>query len=241
MSVSATQSGLDLEMVNARQKTTWESGDFGQVAKYNMPAAEDFLGAWFKHGAVAHVRRERVRGGLLASLGFAAERGTGPKLVVPDLPPNRGSVLVTFGQACYLVDGSMLHGEPPRLEENSETRVEHPAWGVRCSRRDGRWHAEWRSLRKLDSFECRFGRFGATHPEFQSFYDRVVGGAFGKVISLESDGNALQTPVTHAKRVPQLIEDIGLSEEIARQLPKDSPTPKPPWFSTALSGLGSML
>jgi ubiquinone/menaquinone biosynthesis C-methylase UbiE len=29
--------------IKARQKATWESGDFGQVAKYNMPSAEEFM------------------------------------------------------------------------------------------------------------------------------------------------------------------------------------------------------
>jgi SAM-dependent methyltransferase len=35
---------LDLQAFKARQKATWESGDFGQVAKHIMPAAEEFIG-----------------------------------------------------------------------------------------------------------------------------------------------------------------------------------------------------
>ena len=38
------QSGLDLATIKARQKATWESGDFGQIAKYTMPSAEEFMG-----------------------------------------------------------------------------------------------------------------------------------------------------------------------------------------------------
>lgn len=34
---------FDLAQVKARQKATWESGDFGQVARYNLPAAEEFM------------------------------------------------------------------------------------------------------------------------------------------------------------------------------------------------------
>jgi SAM-dependent methyltransferase len=39
-----TQSILDLPAIKARQKATWESGDFGQVARYITSAAEDFMG-----------------------------------------------------------------------------------------------------------------------------------------------------------------------------------------------------
>src|SRR5215831_18707943 len=35
---------FDLPAFKARQKATWESGDFGQVAKHIMPAAEEFIG-----------------------------------------------------------------------------------------------------------------------------------------------------------------------------------------------------
>lgn len=35
---------LDFRDIKARQKATWESGDFGQVAIYNRPAAEEFMG-----------------------------------------------------------------------------------------------------------------------------------------------------------------------------------------------------
>jgi SAM-dependent methyltransferase len=34
---------LDIEAIKARQKATWESGDFGQVAKFIMPVAEEFM------------------------------------------------------------------------------------------------------------------------------------------------------------------------------------------------------
>lgn len=33
----------DLQTIKARQKATWESGDFGQVAKTIMPVAEEFM------------------------------------------------------------------------------------------------------------------------------------------------------------------------------------------------------
>jgi SAM-dependent methyltransferase len=34
---------LNIGAIKARQKATWEAGDFGQVARYNVPAAEEFM------------------------------------------------------------------------------------------------------------------------------------------------------------------------------------------------------
>jgi ubiquinone/menaquinone biosynthesis C-methylase UbiE len=34
---------VEIQTIKARQKATWESGDFGQVARYNMPSAEEFM------------------------------------------------------------------------------------------------------------------------------------------------------------------------------------------------------
>lgn len=33
----------NLDTIKARQKAAWEAGDFGQVAKFSMPAAEEFM------------------------------------------------------------------------------------------------------------------------------------------------------------------------------------------------------
>src|SRR5262245_7272073 len=37
------RSSVDIEGIKIRQKATWESGDFGEVAKYNMPSAHEFM------------------------------------------------------------------------------------------------------------------------------------------------------------------------------------------------------
>jgi ubiquinone/menaquinone biosynthesis C-methylase UbiE len=39
-----TQSPIpDIQSLKARQKSTWESGDFGEVAKFIMPIAKEFM------------------------------------------------------------------------------------------------------------------------------------------------------------------------------------------------------
>jgi ubiquinone/menaquinone biosynthesis C-methylase UbiE len=43
MNTTVTQPTLDIQNIKARQKATWESGDFGQVAKLIEPIAEQFM------------------------------------------------------------------------------------------------------------------------------------------------------------------------------------------------------
>src|ERR1043165_8525774 len=43
MNTTLTPSVLDIQTIKARQKSTWESGDFGQVAKFIAPIAEQFM------------------------------------------------------------------------------------------------------------------------------------------------------------------------------------------------------
>ena len=51
-------------------------------------------------------------------------------LVAPHIPPNHGTVLVACDEMRYVVDASMLHGEPLRLDPDTPTGVTHPAWGA---------------------------------------------------------------------------------------------------------------
>src|SRR5215471_1418024 len=43
MNTTAIQPEIELASIKARQKATWESGDFGQVAKYIETVAEEFM------------------------------------------------------------------------------------------------------------------------------------------------------------------------------------------------------
>jgi len=215
---------------------------------------EDYFDGWLKFGTGGTCwAGAGALQALLASLGFNAVRGVGTMLAAPDLPPNHGTVRVTLDSTDYLVDSSMLHGEPLVLKTNGETRVEHPTWGLRCVRKENRWHITWRPLHKLDGLECRLERFGLTAAEYQAGYDstcgwspfnfevtaranrndNVVGISFGHAITLRSDGGVERSAVSHKERDRLLIEEIGISEEIVRELPEDAPTPPPPWSRTA--------
>src|SRR5579871_1904505 len=189
----------------------------------------------------------------LTSLGFNAVRGIATMLVTPDLPPNHGTVMVNFGDERFLVDTSILHGEPLRLIDDAETRTNHPAWGVRCAKRDGKLHISWRPFHRVEGFECRLESFGPEANDFEARYektrdwspfncevtarvnrrDAAVGVAFGHAVTLNGDGSVTKRQINHQERLRILIEDLGLNEEIVRELPEDTPTPPPPWSTTA--------
>jgi N-hydroxyarylamine O-acetyltransferase len=214
----------------------------------------DYFDAWLKFGTGGTCwSGAGALHALLTGLGFYAVRGVGTMLAAPDLPPNHGTVRVTFDSENYLVDSSILHGEPLRLSATEETAIAHPAWGIRCSQKEGRLHIAWRPLHKTDGFQCRLERFGAAANDYQTFYEatrswspfnyevvkrinrdgKVIGLAFGHAVTLGSDGGVDRAPVSHQERMRLLIEEFGLSEEIVRQLPEDSPTPPPTGSRTA--------
>jgi arylamine N-acetyltransferase len=226
----------------------------GNTGPFPGSTAVDFFEGWLRHGTGGTCwSGAGACHALLQSLGFAADRGLGTMMAAPNLPPNHGTVRVRFGDKNFLTDCSMLHGEPLALDEKSETRVAHPAWGLRCSRPDGKWHITWRPLHKLDGLECRLEGFGLSVGDYQGRYeqtrgwspfnfelcarlnknDRVVGIGFGKAVILAADGSAQSRPISDAERRQLLIEEIGLSEEIVSQLPADQPTPPPPGSKTA--------
>lgn len=221
---------------------------------------EDFFRSWIRYGTGGTCwTNAGALHALLRSLGFEVRLGLATMLVVPDLPPNHGTVLVQLESRRFLVDGSMLHGEPLPLEDASTTEVGHPAWGVRCDRRDGRWHVWWRPLHKVDGFECRLEHFDATPEEYRQRYEQTrgwspfnyevsarrnrgnsaAGVAFGHAVTLNPDGTVYRKPVDLAERNRLLIEVVGIREELVVQLPADVPTPPPPGSKTAQAASAS--
>jgi len=215
---------------------------------------EDFFEAWLKFGVGGTCwPGAGALHALLVSLGFDAVRGIGTMLAAPNLPPNHGTVLVSFDSEIFLVDSSILHGHPLSLKKDAETSVSHPAWGVRSVWRESNWHVQWRPLMRLEGFECRLDRFPATETDFSDAYartrswspfnyelsvrvnrgDKVIGMASGHSISLLPDGSVARTTLTPDERRRRLIEDVGITEALVIELPDDVSTPPPPWSQTA--------
>src|SRR3989442_2160809 len=117
--------------------------------------AVDFFQCWLRWGTGGTCwAGNGALQALLATLGFPARRGVGTMLVAPNVPPNHGTVVVDFGEALYLVDASMLHGEPLPVEKKRPTAIAHRAWGISCTSRDGRWHILWRPLHMPRGMDC---------------------------------------------------------------------------------------
>lgn len=214
----------------------------------------DFLQAWLAWGAGGTCwAGNGALCMLLRSLGFEAVRAVATMLVAPNVPPNHGSVVAHVDGRCWLVDASMIYAEPLLLSEDAETAVEHPARGVRCNRRDQRWHVRWRPLHLPDGFECRLEALSAGAAEFCERHeatrawspfnyeanarvnrgDRVIGLAFGHRVELDATGAVLRTPVDADGRLRVMVDELGIHPELAEQVPSERPTPPPPWSNTA--------
>lgn len=216
--------------------------------------AGDYFTSWLRHGTGGTCwAGANALHALLTTLGFEAARCIATMLVVPDLPPNHGSVRVMVEGRPWLADTSILSGDPLPLDGRDDVVVSHPAWGVRASRVHGLWQVNWRPLHMTDGFPCRFDRFGADHEEYVRRHedtrgwspfnyqltarrnrgDETFGMAFGDSVLLRSDGGVEKAPADDNERRRRLVEDFGMSEEIVSQLPADRPTPPPPGSMTA--------
>lgn len=238
---------------NVRKLVHLAAGDPGPLPG-DDPA--DFFEAWLAHGAGGTCwAGNGALHALLESLGFRARRAVATMLVAPDLPPNHGSVVVDVDGAAYVVDASMLHGEPLRLAAAGETAVDHPAWGVRAAQRDGAWHLRWRPVHAENGIDCRIDELGVGADRFRALHeatcgwspfnfslyarlnrgDRVVGAAFGQRVEIGADGRFARRALDPDERLRLLVEDLGVDEALARRLPPDAALTPPPGSRTATS------
>ncbi len=230
---------------NIRKLLHLRSGNSGPLAGDDPT---EFFEAWLAHSTGGTCwPGNGALDALLCKLGFETTRGVATMMASADPPPGHATVVVQLDGRRYMVDASILHGEPLLLEQ-TPTAVAHPAWGVQCTLRDTRWHIFWRPLHRPEGFDCRIEYLGATHDDFRRRHemtrqwspfnyavtlrlnraDQVIGTAFGNRVELRADGNVLQQPLARAEQLRQLIEEFGISEELVMALPEDSPIPPPP-------------
>ncbi|MGA8705642.1 MAG: arylamine N-acetyltransferase [Steroidobacteraceae bacterium] len=214
----------------------------------------DFFEGWLRHGAGGTCwAANGALHALLRSLSFDARRGLGTMLAAPNLPPNHGTVIVLIDARRYLLDASILHGEPLPLDEHAPTQIVHGAWGVRCERRGRNWFVHWRPLHTLSGLECRIERLRVSATEFQQRHERsrpwspfnysvyarsnrgdaVIGVAFGRQLELDGGGDWRQTEISAPQRAQFLIERLGIGAQLVERLPLDLPLPPPPESVTA--------
>jgi N-hydroxyarylamine O-acetyltransferase len=212
----------------------------------------DFFEAWIQHGVGGTCWA--VHGAwcdLLSALGFRAHRAVGTMMVAPNLPPNHGTVVVEIADQIYLVDVAIKYIEPLQIISGQEAIIDHPAWGVRGHWLNGKYAVRWRALHHPDPFDCRIDkwpvdveRFETQHEatrewspfNFQLNFNLVkgegrIGVGMGDEVRIDIDGLMTRKPLTD--RLSYLVDELGVSEQLARQIPPDVPTPPPPGSKTA--------
>jgi len=222
----------------------------GDPAPLPGDTPEDFFEGWLAHGAGGTCwAGNGALHALLTALGFQAERAVATMMVAPDLPPNHGSVVVTADGERWVVDASILHGEPLPMRPGEEAAIDHPAWGVRGYWADGQFRIRWRNLLTGGApLDCGFNAVGADADEFRRRHeatrawspfnfgvclnllrgDRRVGAANGQVARFGDDGTVHARAVDLDQRRRFLVEEAGMSEELVARLPDDLPFAPPP-------------
>ena len=210
--------------------------------------SESFFGSWLEHGTGGTCwAGNGALHDLLQALGFDVARAIATMLPSPDIrSPNHGSVVVSLDGDQWIADASILSGEPIRIPGPEEPASSGPL--PRFEWFDGRPSVMWRMLAAPDGFPCRFERIGADTHEWDAFHQRTaswspfnhqlnlrlmrgdlsIGVGSGKRFEFDSNGLVSATPLDREGRRRFLIEEIGISEEIAYRVPDDSPVPPRP-------------
>jgi N-hydroxyarylamine O-acetyltransferase len=216
----------------------------------------EFFDAWLEHGVGGTCwAGNGALCALLETLGFDARRGVATMMVAPNLPPNHGTVVVSLPDGPYLVDASILHVEPLSIVEGREATVTHPAWGVTGHWLDDKYAVRWRGLTVAEPFDCRIDywpvsaeRFRTQHEatrtwspfNFELMFTLVrgdgrIGVAHGQAVRIAADGTITAEPM--ADRMRYLVDELGISETLAREIPADLSTPPPPGSRAAAEQL----
>jgi N-hydroxyarylamine O-acetyltransferase len=225
----------------------------GEPARLPGDESADFFEAWLAYGTGGTCwAGNGALFDLAVALGFDARCAISTMEVRPDLPPNHGTVIVRLDGERWLVDASMLFGEPLRLDGQASTAVRHPAWGVQCRPDRGTWTVRWRPCGNVTELDCHLNELDVPRAKFHELHestrawsgfnyeltarinrgDRVVGVGFGQFVELDARGGITGRPASQAERIA-LLRDFGIAEELVRRLPADVPTPPPPGSATA--------
>jgi hypothetical protein len=160
--------------------------------------------------------------------------------------PNHGSVLVRADGERWLADASILTGEPLRLPDAGEAPEVGPL------PRFG-WIGDapaviWQTLGAPEGFPCRIDRIGGDAAEWDTLHQRTVawsqfnyqlsvrvrrgptsiGVASGQRFAFAGDGSLTSAALDAEARVRFLVDELDISEELARRVPADRPVPPRP-------------
>ena len=210
-------------------------------------SAGAFFESWLEHGTGGTCwAGNGALHDLLQALGFEVERAIATMMRIASPPtPNHGSVIVRLGAQRFVADASILSGEP----------IEIPAPGVtpagslpRFEWLEGAPSVRWRMLSAPDGFPCRIDRIGAGFDEWDELHQhtarwspfnyelsarllrggRSIGAAGGQRFAFDADGTLSASPLEGDERARFLVDELGISAEVAGRLPADRPVPPRP-------------
>ena len=210
--------------------------------------AETFFEAWLEHGTGGTCwSGNGALHDLLDALGFDVARAIATMLSSPEArEPNHGSVIATVDGERWIVDASILSGQPIRIPDAGEPPTGGPL--PRFEWLEAHPAVVWRTATAPEGFPCRIERIGADATEWDERHQRTsgwspfnyqlnarvlrsgasVGVARGERFTVEPDGAVSTCELRAGERVRFLVEELGISEEIALQVPDDRPLPPRP-------------
>jgi N-hydroxyarylamine O-acetyltransferase len=210
--------------------------------------ADSFFGDWLAWGAGGTCwAGNGALHGLLEALGFDVERAIATMMPSTETTaPNHASVVVNLEGERWIADASILSGEPIRIPASGEPATNGPM--PRFEWLDGKPAVIWRTLRAPDGFPCRIERIGAEAAECDALHRQsgvwspfnfelsarlmrgrtVIGVSPGERFAIGEDGTISASQLDRAGRLEFLVEELGVSEEIARRVPHDRPVPPRP-------------
>lgn len=228
------------------QKRIWFASDQTTPLPGGDPI--EFFENWLRHGTGGTCWP--INGGMYAlvqALGFAARRIAG-SVIVEGYPQgaNHGSVLVTLDGVDYLVDAWLASFKVLRLVPGTPASTGQGIHDIRAVpiengfeilcyvgwKRDAPlafWpepeHDPVNHTFFLARYDCTktVGFFNDALIICRHFLNRILSIARDNEITVTADGSVTKTEISEADRKAVLVEELGISEEIAKKLPPDVP------------------
>ncbi|WP_231625950.1 arylamine N-acetyltransferase family protein [Kluyvera genomosp. 1] len=202
---------------------------------------DDFLSHWLRFGTGGTCwAGHGALYALLKASGFAVQFGLStmrsPRPVSAD-SPGHGTLFVRLEETLFLVDATMLHGQPLPLQA---WHSPHPIWGTRVHRDEGVWCINWKPLGR-SRIDCHLLNLNAAGHEFPQRHEQsrhnsrfdgalhirlagresITGIVKGEKVVREASGKESFSPLSHHQQKMMLLERFGIAPEIVAQLPPD--------------------
>lgn len=214
-----------------------------------LPGAtpEDFFQGWLTHGTGGTCwAGAGALASLLAALGFTVRRGLATMNPEQSREPNHATTVVDLEDGQWIVDASTTFGVPLALDGSARDGALAGAAVRRTAQ--GETLVSWRPLHKPAGIDFRLDTIGIPESEHARRHEatrawslfnyaltarlavgeRVVGIAIGQRVELHPDGSVQSSPLDETTRVRTLVDELGISEEVASRTPPDEPIPPPP-------------